>query len=533
MIGLDISPGQTGGRISVAKPLAAFFAPSRGQRVAIAQGPNAGFAIWTEIAPNHAACLRIDNDDPTTRLSWRETLIAELRNVYPVGDWTLTGAWSQLQTSGSGLADSYTGNRAVSTASPSAAARVAVDRTEPYDVWVHFTGRTSGGYVKVEVDDAQALVNEIDDPAGLGFKAFPSYSATDLKRRQSIKVASGLTGAHTVRLTSGGAAVPGGTAILLEAISITATLTDPRILPPIWQSGMTYVMGDEVSFGGLYYAARANGVSGTAGPSHASGIASDGALDWRADNRPTYPAFVAMDYSSEREYAARFDVAGQITEVGGQTHGNEALSSRTIKLDGADWVPEAADATLHVGSQITVAEDTVWQTQAGAAVANCRLARTISPGSIWHDVHITGTGPQADVEWLYSGMVPMVRWDGESQTTVVDTVSVPSGAAMTLAGYAGTNPGNIDFPDTREFGLSAVVNGAPFVYGHMAGATAVAGNIVDQFDGFLRPNLDARTASGTTDWSAKAYVTAGTDGGLVFKDGDILGFFSSHVLAMV
>ncbi|MEM8537374.1 MAG: hypothetical protein AAGF56_05880, partial [Pseudomonadota bacterium] len=203
MIGLALTPGQANaGPLSV-DPFAVYFASGGGQNVAIADGLDGGLNIWTEISPTHAACMRLDNDDPTQRFSWRETLIAELRNVFPVGALTLSGSWNQLQSSGSGLAGSYTGNRAISTGSVSATASVTVSRAKTYDVWVHYTGRTSGGYIRVDIDGGQALVNEIDDPAGLGFKAFSSYSPTDLQRRQSVKVASGLSGVHNVTVSFG------------------------------------------------------------------------------------------------------------------------------------------------------------------------------------------------------------------------------------------------------------------------------------------------------------------------------------------
>ena len=307
MLGFSLSPVTAH---SAPDRLAPFFAKSGGQSVALAQAAGGSLSVWSELGDGHAAWMTLDNTDPTSRYSWRETLLTKLRNVYPVGALTLSGSWSQLQSSGSGLAQSYTGNRGISTGSGAATAMVTVDRVEPYDVWVHYTGRTSGGYVRVEIDGAQTLVNEIDDPAGLGYKAFSSYASVDLQRRQVIRVASGLTGLHDVSLSFGGVASPGGAAILLEAVSITANLTDARIMPALWQPSTSYTMGDEVQWDGTFYSARATGLSGAASPSHTSGVASDGALDWRADNRPTYPEFVAIDYASEREYAARLDVAG-------------------------------------------------------------------------------------------------------------------------------------------------------------------------------------------------------------------------------
>ncbi|MFQ1699083.1 hypothetical protein ACJ5NV_00675 [Loktanella agnita] len=371
MFGFALTPVLCRGMGAAPPPvqnLREFFQPSAGQQVALAETTEGDITVWTEIGPQHAAMLRLDNSNPAFRLSWRETLVAELRNIFPVGALTLTSGWSQLQSSGSGLAGSYTGNRAISAYSASAEASVTVDRGAPYDLWIYYTGRTSGGYCRVEIDGDQALVNEIGDPAGLGFKAFSTHSATDTQRRLSVKVASGLTGSHTVNLRIGGVASPGGSALVIEAVGISGALSDPYILPPAWQPGATYAPGDEVQHGGIFYAARAAGTSGVIGPTHANSIASDGALDWRADNRPTYPKFVAIDYASEREYAARFTVGGAATELGGQTHGHEMLERRTILLDGEPWLPSGAG--LSVGAQITITEDTTWQQASGADVAS-------------------------------------------------------------------------------------------------------------------------------------------------------------------
>lgn len=532
MIGFELSPGGTGGLPRQATPLAAFFRQGGGNQVALAQGVGGDVTVWTEVGPHHAACLRLDSENPNTRLSWRETLIAELRNVYPVGRMSLTGSWSQMQTSGSGRSGSYTGNRAISTGSTGAAASVTVDRAEPYDLWINYTGRTNGGYVRVDIDGSQALVNEIADPDQLGYKAFPTYAATDLTRRQSVKVASGLTGAHDVSFRLGGTASPGGNVIMVEAAVISGALGDPDILPPFWTEGASYAMGDEVQFGGTFYAARGNGVSGIVGPTHTGGVGSDGALDWKADNRPTYPEFVAIDYASEREYAVRFDVAGDTTELGGQTHGNETVNARSIMLDGSEWVPTETGSGLSLGSQIMFVEDLTWQTQAGAPVGSCQLARTVTPGAISHSAELTGTGPRMDIAWFYTSMLPIIRWDGESQSTVTDTVHVPSHATVNLADFAGQTPTNRDFPAQTRMGLTGQVSGAVLLYGHESAILPTTTISMAKLDSFLRPNIDGRSESGSQDWTAKGYVIATAPGGLRIENGDKIGFSSRHVLAV-
>ncbi|KJZ20672.1 hypothetical protein [Loktanella sp. S4079] len=525
MIGLELSPGYT--RTALLPPLAGFFVPGEGQRVALADGPADTLSVWTEIGEGFAAQMRLDANDPANRYSWRETLVAALRNVYPIGALTLSSGWSQLQSSGSGLQASYTGNRAISTSSGSAEATVTVDADHSYDLWVYYTGRTNGGYCRVEIDDAQELVNEIADPAGLGYKAFATYAANDLTRRQSIKVASGLQGAHVIRLTNGGVANPGGNAIMIEAVGITGSLADSRILPPAWSASTQYTMGDEVQHGGLFYTARATGVSGSAGPTHSGGIASDGALDWRADNRPTYPNFVAIDYASEREYAAEFAVAGNTTDLGGQTHGNESLISRSIQLDGVSWVPGQSLNGLSVGAEITMVENTTWQRSEGGDIGECQLRRVIAPGEVRHDVTLIATASEVDFAWVYTGMVPLVHWDGETKTKVFDTVEPAQNAMLDLDDYDGVNPPNIVYDDVERIGLSGKIFGNDLSYGHEIGKLAAGDELFGACDAILRPNINASSASGSTDWMAKLYASSGP---FQMVAGDTLGFYSRHVM---
>ncbi|PUB12122.1 hypothetical protein [Yoonia sediminilitoris] len=535
MLGLGLgsltsrAQGQDGG-VGHTAPLAEFFVSGGGQRVALAQGVDANLSIFTEISPTHVVWMELDNNNPATRLSWRETLVAELRNIYTVRELTLSSGWSQLQSSGSGLSGSYIGNRAISTSSATATADVIVGRADPYDVWIYYTGRTNGGYARVDIDGDQVLVNELTDPDAVGFKAFSTFSATDLQRRISVKIASGLTGDHVVTISNGGTATPGGGNILIEAVAITGNLAGPQVLPPLWQPGTTYEMGDEVQFGGRYYAARANGQSGVVGPTHVSGIASDGALDWRVDHRPTYPKFVSIDYASEREYAASVTSGGASTVLGGQTHGFDALDSRTIELDGAPWVPVTTGNGLSVGTQANLVEQTKWRSSTGVDLADCTLSRAITPGTVSHGVAVTGTGPDVNFDWLYAGMLPLVAWDGESRRTIAQTVTAAGYAPVVMDDYAGVNPPNIDFAGADRLGIAATVADDTLIYGHEAGATLVAGNIVNQFDTFLRPNLNATVKGGSLDWQAKAYITGSAAGGLQLGSGDALGFFSRHVM---
>ncbi|WP_342068695.1 hypothetical protein [Yoonia algicola] len=115
---------------------------------------------------------------------------------------------------------------------------------------------------------------------------------------------------------------------------------------------------------------------------------------------------------------------------------------------------------------------------------------------------------------------------------MIETLTSANGIVVSPADYAGQTDDLVPFPAASKLGLTGVTPLVSFVYGHEAGALPVAGNRLDQFDAFVLPNIEGRTASGSTDWPAKAYISANLDGGLTLQDGDILQFFNRHVISV-
>ncbi|MBT0957782.1 hypothetical protein IV417_10305 [Alphaproteobacteria bacterium KMM 3653] len=506
----SLSLGALGSGMSLSgapSPLAAYFRPGSGTRVGLQAASEGALHVWTEVADGLALCCRYDADDPTSRYSWRETRAVPLRKVYPVADLTLTGSWGQLQSSGSGLLESYTGNRAISASSTAASASVTVDRAAPYDLFIIYTGRTSGGFARVDIDGAQTLVNEIGDPADLGFKAFSTYHSTNLTRRLVMRVASGLTGSHTITVTPGGSASPGGNTVQLEAVAITGGLDDSRIQPPFWEPEITYAAGQEVQHNGIFYAARSNGPSGTAPPTHGNGIASDGAMEWRADVRSTYHDFSTLDYASEREYAARIEVGGQTVEYGGQTHGGEALQSRSITLDGAPWTPATTGTGITAGAAIDMTETSQWGHPTAGALADCTLTRRILPGQIYQDVTITPLQTLPTPEWFYPAMLPFVRWDGETKSDVL--IHLHDGnSVIDLDTYAGQSAPDVTLSSPKSLGLDVTAPVGGFAWGFACGFGTDPVNGLKSVTGFLRPNIGGQSSGTGSDWQVKGYVRA-------------------------
>lgn len=90
----------------------------------------------------------------------------------------------------------------------------------------------------------------------------------------------------------------------------------------------------------------------------------------------------------------------------------------------------------------------------------------------------------------------------------------------------------MDLGTAARLGLAgAGVTGA-LRYGCRTEIAALPGNLLARTSAFLRPNIDARQAAGPVDWTAKAYFAGHLPQGVPLQAGDVIGFASTHVLAV-
>jgi hypothetical protein len=491
----------------------------------ISRASSGGLYIWLQ--PDDGKCVRalLSSPDATQRMSWRRTDFANLRSVYTVGEMTSSGAWGQLHTSGGAYSGSYVGNRARNTVDAGAYLETSVSRvhSKKYDLWVAYTKRTAGAFCRVDIDGSQDLVNEISDPSGLGFKAFSTAGPVDLVRMQWIKVASGLTGEHSVRVAHGGS--DAGVNLIIEAVGITADISDPRINPPEWLPSTSYTIGDEVQHGGVYYACRATGTSGVVGPTHLSGIGSDGLMDWRADYKTTYQRWVTVDYISEREYAVRIKKTAT-AEVGGQTHLNDTLLSRSIFADGVPWSESSPFSAITVAKKITLQESTIWGHPDDATLAECVLYRTVGSASISHRAEVQFTTDGAEMGWSYPAMMPFVSYDGELAERCFTEITPLGYPVIDLDSYDGASNPNVTIGPVYSCSVSGVIDGSPIEYRCTVSPESV--NSYEDGAFFVRPNVSGGTTSGPADWTAKNYFARQVVGAEIFSGDEFVVFESTH-----
>lgn len=502
------------------------FANPEGTMVGIERGYSGGVHVWSQISGSLFALLRFDlAADANDRISWRQARLIDLRKVYPVRDLTFSGAWSQLQSSGSGVTAKYVGDRGAQATANGAYAEVSVSRagSKPYDVWIAYTKRTSGAIARVDIDSVEALT-------------FTTAGPVDLTRRQWIKAASGLTGAHTVRITK--TANDGGANVLIEAIAIDGDIEDDKILPPMWQTGTAYAAGDEVQNAGIYYCATGAGTSGATPPTHTSGNGSDGTVTWSASIFPSYHDQVVLDYPSEREIAAVADIGGTDNEVGGQTHGNDLSVSRVWTIDGNSWDAAGAFGAIEVGAEAELTEQSTWQHASDATMATADIVITMTPGITQIAGNVTITTASVGLGFLYTGMAPAVRWDGTWQRSIFDRVAVEGGQQISLDAYAGASNPTVSLGKRFSLGLLGEINVGPrsvrLGYGVRVTPDSVNNYAAAGAEAFLLPNVDSRpSASGGTDWTVKGYFPRAVNSAPeTFANGAVLAFESEHAFRL-
>ncbi len=448
--------------------------------------------VWQKLA--RGLWLREQYDYITTgqRISCRKAWLHEVYSIYRAADATTSGAWSPLNTSTVGPSSSYVSNTARSASAANAHLEFDIepDNSQPYDVFVFYMQRTSGGFVVPTIDGSQTLVDSaIVDPKSLGERAFSTYGTTDLLRAQRVKIASNLTGDHTVRLrVFGNSIIPDGATagtgyVYLEAVGITADIGDTGTAPPMWAATTSYTLGDEVrASNGLYYRATTTGTSGSTEPTHTSSTASDGGVTWSASSGTLSSYWYKpanVDFVSEREYAiTNATISATSEDIGGQTHGNDSSSNRVITVDGTTWNESTAMGTLTTGKEIKITADLDWthSQQAGSEIASGTITTTIKGGYTKNEVAMT-VSEAFTASGFYVAMLPYNFWDPVFSLDTVDTVVVSDGADDDITDHASSDD-TVNFNDV----LGGCVYGEHSLTGRkLANAVMTTTDSIDNF----------------------------------------------------
>ncbi len=515
------------------------------QGAAIAVEPYNGatrLGIWMQLKRGVWARERYDIDTPTLSMSRRQISIVPTMALYRAKDMGQTGAWNAATTtSTTGSSQRHVSNTAIATATVGrklTQALVPYD-SQAYDLFISVTKRTAGGFLKVTIDGAQTLVNEIVDPQSLGFKAINCYGPVDNTRRQFVKVASGLTGNHTLvvecvaGVPTGSSAVTTGT-VTVEAALITSELQDARTRPLHWAAGQVIAIGDEREYGGRYYCATTAGTTGATPPTHGSGNVSDGTVTWAAAGTIYASGWIdvrELDYASEVEGAIVLLTYNNVTfDVGGQTHGNDFASNRVIKVDGVVYNYTIA-STIVFGSRAEITETLTWKDGSAVVIANGTRSTVITPGKTVNNKTVTAA-VGFTIATAYGAMLPLCRWDGTWARGLFTHVIKPDGAEYQIDTF------HTSAPNAQSLGriYSAALRGSMGTVGNLVYAIDVKPRSVKNYsnagaEAFIEMNVD-NTASpaGALDWKTKLYFARAKATAEIIAVNDVLTFESEHRL---
>lgn len=511
-LGLDLAAiaGMPRGLVAWPRGAAAAYGVSfgTGDHVGIQRTVN-GFDVWSHLGGSWYERLLHYNLGVNRASNIRRELV-RVFDLWTADEFVTSGTVSFLNASAMGAELAYIGRVAASLNATGTS--VTVDVTGAGDLYVAYMGRTVGGYARVDIDGAQTLV-ALPVLPGVAYKGIDTYSATDLVRGSTVKVASGLPqGTYTVTVTRTADRNPAstGNGVYVEAAMIESTVAGPRIQPRPWTSGETVKMGVERQNAGIVYSARNNGTTGTTPPTHTSGQVSDGAVDWLVAPGGTTYFWNRQDltFASEREYAYNVTVNGVTEDVGGQGHGNDEGSAFALSLDGVAIDPATASyEVIASGDEITVGETITWTHPQAATLATGSLARTFRPG----EVQVSGSVTMqvaADLGYAYGAMLPFVRQSAGGEP-VFDEVRAADGTVVDLDAYDGTSA-EIDFGNQYSFAIAGDdVLGRPIVTAVRSNRDAVKGYASGRL--FVQANRTAAALGAASEWQAKGYFELAPD----------------------
>jgi len=349
------------------------------------------------------------------------------------GTWTISGSNSYIYIGGKTRPNATNGNK--------------VDISfNGGDVYVYFTGKTSGGHVKVEVDGASTLV-EPSLPTESGYSYFNAYTPTDNFYKRCIKVASNIpAGEHTLTLTVTNIkdTASSGYAFYFTGIAI---VSDTKGLPSgtdvrgkVWVADTAYSQFDHIEVEGRCYSCSTAGTTGTTTPTHTSGVAVDGTAAW---TYITYSTYLDDYYNqiqasgSQLEYAYWYTPAGATTseDVGGITHGNESLHSVAITVDGVAVDPSIGEWVN--GNNITVTQ--VVHTTHSETGTTDNVTTTLiheftdAKMNIKHS-HLFNVAATIG-DYFYTAMWPILHWGAGFYKYCFDNIMLPGKPFLFIGNY--------------------------------------------------------------------------------------------------
>ncbi len=221
------------------------------------------------------------------------------------------------------------------------------------DVYLGFTGDTDGGIVSVSVNGGTPVLIDTYSATPNDYRRF-TIIAQDLREQE-----------YTIVVTTTNSKNPASSGFQANITSLLIAKGDIAPYSRLYQAKPwkpnTVVRPYEEVVGptGRYYYTVAGGTTGTTGPTHITGTASDGGVDWAITAISSFSASSTtfQTAGSELEYAYEVLPAGEsvIQDIGGNVHGHEYVVDMQVQIDGNDYSSVLAVNDV-IGSKISLVQ---------------------------------------------------------------------------------------------------------------------------------------------------------------------------------
>ncbi|MBI1620027.1 hypothetical protein [Aquamicrobium zhengzhouense] len=427
--------------------LATFASPATWKKMGVRRNSANSYEIFRPLGGNIWQRYEVGRSGAGIPQNWREDWLTRFLGYQTVDDvgFTMDGTWTSVNSASASLHVNGRSRQAGWTPAspPSPMPYIEFEWDGDGDLYLLYTGRTSGTYAEVTINGSADLVSLPINAAGKAW--FDSYTPVDNQYKQAVKIASSLArGTYTVRVTPMNERNPAASGATYNFQVNCLAFDGPSFGPwdrrasaKTWASGEAVYLNQERQYNGRWYRATEDGTTGGTPPTHTSGSVSDGGVTWAyrtAD--PTASSYGQVRQrlqgpGSQVEYAYNILPEGATTreDVGGAAHGNEVQTAEQWYVDGAPVT--MSDGQWLTGEKIEIREaiDAVHSeiNSGNTPIVSTVLRRSfdVKTGvTIWHDHTFLH---DASVGWFYSGMRPFVHYNNASGAykNAVDRWDVP------------------------------------------------------------------------------------------------------------
>ncbi len=471
----------------------------------------------------------LDSQGNPLPYGWSQTDIVDFTESYVWGDAGLTSSGSSGALTSTDPSP-YIGHRALQLLAVGAYVELSLQVNQAgANVYLNFSGRTTGNIVNVTIDGSTALVNEAT--------TVDTYTPVDLTHRQSVLVASNLPAKSTpylIRFTVSASKNPSsgaGDRFIFNAVTLDGgEFGNPwstQVRPKPWTASTAVSLWEErIGRSGRVYVATVAGTTGTTAPSHSSGTATDGTVTWTyiassSFTSRTQTARLQAE-GSQLEYAYEFRKTGDnnYQDVGGNLHGNEYLTGLRIYSDGA--LRNVSIGQYLVGNNIQFVQDIYAYYGTLPTVehlANTTLTHSISGGRVVVS-HQSEFKLDGNFGYHYPAMWPVIYYLALDARTTFDQMELKQTGRINLIDYAGQN--NPFVGGTTDLQMMAIgsiykpvgTQGSPTTTGgeyHVIATLKVSDYSVGDYIygtrlASIAPNIATSTEpSGGSSWVSKMY----------------------------